>query len=74
MLRGMMLTLVGLMIGVAGALALTRLMSNLLFGVSPSDPVTYVAISLVLTGVALVACFVPARKANKGGSDDCVEV
>jgi putative ABC transport system permease protein len=65
MLRGMMLTLVGLMIGVAGALALTRLMSNLLFGVSPSDPVTYAAISLVLTGVALVACLVPARKAIK---------
>jgi putative ABC transport system permease protein len=65
MLRGMMLTLVGLMIGVAGALALTRLMSNLLFGVSASDPVTYAAISLVLTGVALVACLVPAREAIK---------
>jgi putative ABC transport system permease protein len=55
----------GVIIGLIGALALTRLMTSLLFGVSPSDPVTFAAISLLLVGVALLACWIPARRATK---------
>ena len=63
--RGLTLTVVGVVIGAAGALAVTRLMSNLLFGVRASDPLTFVTISLILAGVALGACFIPARQALK---------
>jgi putative ABC transport system permease protein len=63
--RGLAMALAGIMIGVAGSLALTRLIQNLLFGVSPSDPFTLVLVILILTGVALGACLVPARKATK---------
>ena len=55
----------GIVMGVAGSLALTRLIQNILFGVSPSDPFTLVLVMLILTGVALGACLVPARKATK---------
>jgi predicted permease len=63
--RGMVLALVGIGAGLAGALALTRLMGSLLFGVSATDPLTYVAISLLLAAAALLACYVPARRATK---------
>ena len=63
--HGLKLVAIGLVLGVASALALTRLMSTLLFGVGPMDPTTYVAVSLVLGTVALVATYLPARRAAR---------
>jgi putative ABC transport system permease protein len=63
--EGMLLTLVGLAIGVGAAVGLTRFLSDLLYGVSAIDPLTFGAIALLLIGVALVACWLPARRATK---------
>lgn len=61
--RGMIVIFVGLVLGVAGALALTRLLSSMLFGVKPADPLTYTAVALLLAAVAFAACYFPARRA-----------
>jgi predicted permease len=63
--HGLRLVLVGIGIGLGGALALTRLMKTLLFGVSATDPPTFTVIALLLAFVALLACWVPARRATK---------
>jgi len=63
--HGMGLAVLGIAIGVVVAGALTQLMSNLLFGLSANDPLTFAVIALLLTGVALLACYIPARRATK---------
>jgi predicted permease len=62
MRQGMSFVLAGLAIGIAGALLMGQVMSSLLFAVQPTDPVTYLAVSVVLMAVAAAACFVPARR------------
>ena len=62
---GARLALAGIAIGLAGALALTRLLSSLLFEVRASDPITFGAVALLLAAVALLACYVPARRAMR---------
>jgi putative ABC transport system permease protein len=63
--QGMLLTLVGVVLGLAGAFGLTRVMASLLFGVTAKDPLTFVAVSGLLIAVAFIACFVPALRATK---------
>ena len=63
--QSLMMLLIGTVIGLAGAFALTRLMSTLLFGVTSTDPLTYVSVVGILTIVALLACYIPARRAAK---------
>jgi putative ABC transport system permease protein len=63
--QGMILALTGVALGLLAAYGLTRLMSNLLFDVRATDPMTFVVISMMLIGIALLACFIPARRATK---------
>ena len=63
--QGMQLVVAGILLGIAGALALTRLMASLLYRVSPTDPATFVVVSVLLALVALIACYVPARRAMR---------
>ncbi|MCI0352749.1 MAG: FtsX-like permease family protein, partial [Acidobacteriales bacterium] len=63
--QGLALLLIGIAIGLAGAFAMTRAMTSLLFEVSPTDPLTFIAIAWLLTMVALLACYLPARRATR---------
>jgi putative ABC transport system permease protein len=63
--RGVLLVLLGEVIGLAGALALTRVMRTMLFEVTPTDATTFIVVALVLAAVALIATFVPARRAAR---------
>jgi putative ABC transport system permease protein len=63
--QGMLLTIIGIVIGLVGAFALTRIMSSLLFGVSATDPLTFGGVALVLALVAFIACLIPARRATR---------
>jgi putative ABC transport system permease protein len=63
--RGMLLIMIGVGLGLAGALGLTRVLASLLYGVAATDPVTYVGISGLLVAIALLACLVPAQRATR---------
>jgi putative ABC transport system permease protein len=63
--QGMLLSIIGVVLGLLGAFALTRLMTTMLFGVEPTDPLTFISLALLLIGVGLVACYLPGRRATK---------
>ena len=63
--RGVKLGLLGVALGIAAALPLMRLLSSMLFGVTAADPLTFAAVAVLLTGVALLACYIPARRAMR---------
>ena len=63
--RGLALTAIGVALGLFGALALTRILRGLLFEVTPTDPLTFMAVAAVLVLAALVACYLPARRAAR---------
>ena len=62
--QGMLLTATGIALGLAGAFAITRVLEKFLWGVRPTDPVTFIAVSLLLAAVALLASYLPARRAT----------
>ena len=63
--QGMLLTLIGMVAGLVGAFALTRLMATMLFSIKPSDPLTFAVVAGLLVAVALIACYIPGRRATK---------
>jgi putative ABC transport system permease protein len=63
--QGMVPALIGMGLGIAGALGLTRVLSSLLYGVKPDDPLTFACVLVILAGVALVATYIPAHRATK---------
>jgi putative ABC transport system permease protein len=63
--QGIRLIALGLLIGLAGALGVTRLLSSMLYGVTPGDPLTHALVSCLLAGAALLACYIPARSATR---------
>jgi putative ABC transport system permease protein len=63
--QGITLTLIGAAFGVVATLGATRLISSMIFGVSPDEPLTFVAVAAILSIVALLACYIPARRAMK---------
>jgi putative ABC transport system permease protein len=63
--KGLLLGLAGSLLGLAGSLALTRLLSSVLYGVQPHDPATLFAVALALNAIALLACYIPARRATR---------
>jgi ABC-type antimicrobial peptide transport system permease subunit len=63
--QGTKLIFMGVAIGIVASLGLTRLMSAMLYGVTATDPATYVAVALLLAAVALLACYIPARRAAR---------
>jgi putative ABC transport system permease protein len=63
--HGTRLTLLGLALGIAAALGITRLLASLLFGISATDPLTFAGVAALLAFVALLACFIPARRATR---------
>ena len=63
--QGLVLALVGVIVGTVGAVAVTRLIEGMLYGVSPTDVTTFIAVSLIVTLVAFLACYLPARRATR---------
>jgi putative ABC transport system permease protein len=72
--RGLALTAAGAAVGLAGAVALTRFLQTLLFEVSPIDPASFAAVTLIMVGIALLACWIPARRAMHVGPADALRV
>ena len=63
--QGMTLAVIGVVIGVLSALTLTRFIGSMMFGITPTDPATYALITCLLVAVAMLACYLPARRATK---------
>ncbi|PYU41123.1 MAG: hypothetical protein DMG53_21870, partial [Acidobacteria bacterium] len=63
--QGLAITLMGVAIGLAAAFGLTRLITTLIYGVRTSDPITFLSVAILLSGVALFACYLPARRAMR---------
>jgi ABC-type antimicrobial peptide transport system permease subunit len=63
--QGLRVATTGVVVGIVGALALTRILQSLLFGLNPTDPVTFAGVAALLIVVALLACYIPARRATK---------
>ena len=63
--QGMRMVMIGLVLGLVGALALTRVFASLLLGVGTTDPLTFVGVAILLLAITLLACWIPARRASK---------